>query len=143
MKRRRILSDMAKDMVFVFSAQDIDPYKKSAPKDKPYTLATVSLVDGSICKLIKYPDNSGKVVGGFADGTIIAPLNDQTFVIGYPNGARGRMEKLPGGCFKIYRPDKTITTMTKDPAGRYSIRNNELGYMGEAAPDRSGPSVRV
>ncbi len=132
------LSGMAKDMVFVFSVQDIDPYKKSAPTDRPYTLLSARLVDGTMCKLVKYPDNSGKVVGGFADGTIIAPLDDQTFVVGYPNGARGRLEKLPGGGCKIYRPDKTVTTLTKSPAGRYSIRNTELGYMGEATPDRSG-----
>jgi hypothetical protein len=131
-------SDMAKDMVFVFSAQDVDPYKKSAPTDKPYTLLTCHLIDGSLCKFIKYPDNSGKVEGGFADGTIIAPLDQNTFIVGYPNGARAKLEKLSGGGFKIYRPDGSITTMTKSESGRYSIRNSVLGYMGDAFPDRSG-----
>ncbi len=129
---------MAEGMVFVFSAQDIDPYEKHAPTDKPYTDLTVALVDGSTCSLIKYPDNSGKIVGGFADGTIIAPLTGNTFVVGYPNGARGRLEKLPGGGCKIYRPDNTVTTMKKNMAGRFSIRNSQLGYLGEAMPDRTG-----
>jgi hypothetical protein len=131
-------TDMAKDLMFVFSAQDVDPYKKSAPTDKPYTLFTCHLVDGTLCKVIKYPDNSDKVVGGFADGTIVAPLDQNTFVVGYPNGARGKLEKLPDGGFKIYRPDKSITTMTRSASGRYSIRNNVIGYMGDAFSDRSG-----
>jgi len=131
-------SDMGKDMVFVFSCQDIDPYAKKAPTNKPYTEMTVQLVDGSICSLVRYPDTSAKVEGGFADQTIIAPLNANTFVVGYPNGARGRMEKLPGGIIEIHRPDNTVTTFKKSEAGRYSIRNTKLGYMGEAVPDRNG-----
>lgn len=131
-------SDLAKDMVFVFSAQDVDPYKKSAPTDKPYTFLTCHLIDGTFCKVIKYPDNSGKIEGGFADGTIIAPIDENTFVVGYPNGTRARLEKLPGGNYKIYRPDNSVTTMTKSASGRYSIRNTVLGYMGDAFSDRSG-----
>jgi len=131
---------MAEGMVFVFSAQDIDPYAKKAPTDKPYTMLTVALVDGSICSIVKYPDNSKKVVGGFADGTIIAPLAGNTFVVGYPNGARGKLVSLPGGGYKIYRPDDSVTTFQKQVSGRYSITNDKLGYMGEANPDRSGLS---
>jgi hypothetical protein len=129
---------MAQDMVFVFSAQDIDPYAKGPPKDKPYRLLSVQLVDGSRCELIKYPDDSGKIVGGFADGTIIAPLNPKTYVVGYPNGARGRLEKTSDGGCKVFRPDGTVTTLKKTMSGRFAIRNDQLGYMGDATPDRTG-----
>jgi hypothetical protein len=131
-------SGMAKDLVFVFSVQDVDPYAKSAPKDKPYVLLSVRLVDGSMCDVVKYPDDSDKIVGGFADGTIIAPIGNQQYVVGYPNGTRGRLKKLGGDGYKIYRPDNTITTLKKTASGRYSIRNTKLGYMGEAVPDRNG-----
>jgi hypothetical protein len=131
---------MAEGMVFVFSAQDIDPYDKKAPKDKPYTMMTIALVDGTTCSIVKYPDNSKKVVGGFADGTIIAPLTANTFVVGYPNGARGKLVGSPGGNYKIYRPDNTVTTFQKTMSGRYTIRNDQGGYMGEAVPDRTGLS---
>lgn len=129
---------MAQDMVFVFSAQDIDPYAKGPPKDKPYRLLSVQLVDGSRCSLIKYPDDSKKIVGGFADGTIIAPISPKTYVVGYPNGARGRLEKTSDGGAKIFRPDGSVTTLKKSMSGRFSIRNDKLGYMGDATPDRTG-----
>ncbi len=132
------LSGMGKDMVFVFSCQDIDPYAKKAPTNKPYVDLSIRLVDGTICKLVKYPDNSAKIEGGFADGTIIAPLSGNTFAVGYPNGVYGRLEKLPAGGFKIYRPDNTITTLQKSASGRYHLRNTKFGYMGEAIPDRTG-----
>jgi hypothetical protein len=129
---------MAEGLVFVFSTQDVDPYARTAPKDKPYTLLSCQLVDGSFCSVIKYPDSSMKIVGGFADGTIIAPLSAKTFVVGYPNGTLGRLEKMPNDGYKIYRPDKTITTLKKTASGGYAIRNDKFGYMGEATPDRNG-----
>jgi hypothetical protein len=129
---------MAQDMVFVFSAQDIDPYAKGPPKDKPYRLLSVRLVDGSQCSVIKYPDNSKKIVGGFANGTIIAPLSPNIFVVGYPNGARGRLEKTSDGGYKVFRPDGTVTTLKQTMSGQFSIRNDKLGYMGDATPDRTG-----
>src|SRR5271168_746380 len=114
------MKGMAQDMVFVFSAQDIDPYAKGPPKDKPYRLLSVQLVDGSRCSLMKYPDDSGKIVGGFADGTIIAPLSPKTYVVGYPNGARGRLEKTSDGGCKVFRPDGTVTVLKKQMSGRFS-----------------------
>ena len=126
-------------LVFVFSAQDLDPYNKSAPTDKPYTALSVALVDGTTCDVIKYPDGSAKVAGGFADDTIIAPLDAKTFVVGYPNGARGEMVKI-GQSYKIYRPDDSVTTIEKTMSGRYSITNDRLGYMGDAMSDRTGLS---
>ncbi len=87
-------SGMLKDSMFVFSAKDFDPYDKKAPKNKPYTLLEIQMIDGSEASVIKYPDNSGKVVGGFADGTIIAPSGPKTFIVAYPNGVRGKLVKV-------------------------------------------------
>jgi len=132
------MSDMAKDSVLVFSAKAFDPYDKSAPTNKPYTLLEIQLVDGSECSLIKYPDNSGKIKGGYADGTIIAPLTENSFIVAYPNGVRGRLVKVSGNEFDIYRPDKTITRITKTAAGDYTIKNSKLGYIGTARTDTLG-----
>lgn len=131
-------SDMLKDTMFVFSAKDFDPYDKQAPKDKPYTLLEIQLVDGEQASLIKYPDNSGKIVGSYADGTIIAPAGRDTFIVAYPNGARGKMVKVNGIEYKIYRPDNTVTTIKKSMDGGYEISNSKTGFMGEANPDREG-----
>lgn len=131
-------SDMLKDAIFVFSAKDVDPYDKSIPKDKPYTALEATLVDGSSASLIKYPDGSGKIVGGFADGTIIAPAGQGVYIVAYPNNVRGKMVKVSSNEFQIYRPDNTITTIKQNNNGGYSIRNSKIGYMGEAQPDRLG-----
>jgi hypothetical protein len=131
-------SDMLKDTVFVFSAKDVDPYDKSPPSDKPYTLLEITYIDGSSASLIKYPDNSGKIVGGFADGTIIAPTAKDTFIVAYPNGVRGKLVKISGSEYKIYRPDNSITTIKKTMSGGYEITNDKIGYMGSAQPDRLG-----
>jgi len=131
-------SNMLKDAIFVFSAKDVDPYEKSPPSDKPYTLLEARLIDGSSASLIKYPDGSGKIVGGFADGTIIAPVDRGTYIVAYPNGARGKMVKVSGVEYKIYRPDNSITTVKQTMSGGYEITNDKIGYMGTARPDRLG-----
>jgi len=131
-------SGMLKDSMFVFSAKDFDPYDKSAPKNKPYTLLEIQMIDGSEASVIKYPDNSGKIVGGYADGTIIAPAGPNTYIVAYPNGARGKLVKVSGNEYDIYRPDNTITRITKTASGDYDIKNNKLGYMGTARTDTLG-----
>ncbi len=131
-------SGMLKDSMFVFSAKDFDPYDKQAPTNKPYTLLEIRMIDGSEASLIKYPDNSGKVVGGFADGTIIAPSGPKTFIVAYPNGARGKLVKISGNEFDIYRPDNTVTRCTKTMSGDYEMTNSKLGYMGTARTDTEG-----
>ncbi len=129
---------MLVDSAFVFSAKDFDPYDKKAPTDKPYTLLEMQMVDGSQASLTKFPDNSGKIVGGFADGTIIAPSGPNTFIVAYPNGVRGKLVKVSGNEFDIYRPDKTVTRFTKNAGGDYEIKNSKLGYMGTARTDTLG-----
>lgn len=128
---------MGKDMVLLFSVQDVDPYEKKAPTNRPYELLTFRLIDGSRASLIKYPDGSGRIEGSFADGTVIIPTSDREFLVKYPNGAKGRLVKT-GSDIKVYRPDKTVTTFKKGMSGGYSVSNNKLGYWGEAVPDRTG-----
>lgn len=131
-------SGMLKDSMFVFSAKDFDPYDKKAPTNKPYTLLEIQMIDGSEASVIKYPDNSGKVVGGFADGTIIAPAGPNTYIVAYPNGVRGKLVKLSNNEYDIYRPDNTITRITKTASGDFELKNNKLGYIGTARTDTLG-----
>jgi hypothetical protein len=131
-------SNMLKDTIFVFSAKDVDPYDQSPPTNKPYTLLEIRFIDGSSAELIKYPDNSGKVQGGFADGTIICPEGNNSFIVAYPNGVRGKMVKLSSNEYKIYRPDNSVTTIKKTMSGGYEITNDKIGYMGTARPDSLG-----
>lgn len=131
-------SDMLKDTIFVFSAKDVDPYDEPPPKDKPYTLMEIQYVDGSHASIIKYPDNSAKIVGGYADGTIIAPNGPNTFIVAYPNGVRGKMVKVSPLEYKVYRPDNTVTVIKKNMSGSYEISNSKSGYIGTADPDREG-----
>lgn len=131
-------SDLMKDTVFVFSAKDVDPYDQGPPSDKPYTALEMRFIDGSQASLIKYPDNSGKIVGGFADGTIIAPISQNTFIVAYPNGVRGKLVKESDSLYKIYRPDNSITTVKKTMSGDFSVTNDKIGYMGTARTDQLG-----
>lgn len=133
------MSDMAKDMVLVFSVQDIDPYeKKGPPKDRTAIVLKFTLADGSNCYLRRFPDRSYAIEDGFADGTVLIPREESDdYLVRYPNGARGRMVKH-GDNVTIFRPDKTTTTVMKTMSGGYSVRNTEFGYMGEARPDSTG-----
>ena len=129
---------VGRDLLFVFSARnDLDPYAGKAPSNKPYEFASFRLVDGTMCSLTKYPDGSEKIVGGFADGTIIAPVHKDKYVVGYPNGALGTMVKV-GEKYIIYRPDKTTTTVEKTASGNYKVHNSKFGYMGEGLADQTG-----
>ncbi len=130
--------NMLRDSILLFSAQDIDPYDRSAPTDKPYTLCEARMVDGSQASVIKYPDGSGKVVGGFADGTIMAPSGSNTWIVAYPNGVRGNLVKESSSIYKVYRPDDSITTIKKTMSGGYSISNDKIGTMGDLRTDQLG-----
>ena len=130
--------NMLRDSILLFSAQDIDPYDRSAPTDKPYTLCEARMIDGSQASVIKYPDGSGKVVGGFADGTIMAPSGQNTWIIAYPNGVRGKLVKESSSLYKIYRPDDSITTIKKTMSGGFSISNDKIGTMGDLRTDQLG-----
>jgi hypothetical protein len=128
---------IGRDLVMTLSVQDFDAYEGKPPTDKPYELASFRLVDGSMCSLMKYPDGSCKVDGGFADGTIVAPLSAGRYIVGYPNGVRGSIEKS-GSQVKVYRPDNTVTTFEKTLSGNYKIHNSSIGYMGEGLTDQTG-----
>jgi hypothetical protein len=130
--------NMLRDSILLFSAQDIDPYDLSAPKDKPYTLCEATMIDGSSASVIKYPDNSAKIVGGFADGTIIVPIGQNTWIVAYPNGVRGKLVKESSALYKIYRPDESVTTIKKTMSGDYDISNNQIGTMGTLRTDQLG-----
>ena len=127
-------ANFLKDSIFVFSAQDIDPYTAKKPSKKPYISYEMRIVDGSSATVTKYPDGSSRIDGSYLDGTILAPLAPRAMVIAYPNGARGKMVK-EGNEVKIYRPDKTITTLKQTMSGTYEATNNQLGYLGSARPE--------
>jgi hypothetical protein len=131
--------EMGKDMAFVFSS-DFDPYdKEKAPVDKPAIILEMNLVDGSTAYLWRFPDNSFAVQGGFADNTVIDPLEDKPneYLVKYPNGAKGRIVRT-GSTTKIYRPDDSVTTIEKTPRGDYRMNNDKIGFMGEAHTDPTG-----
>jgi len=129
--------DMGKDMVLIFSVQDIDPYEKPVNPNKPYEQLQVRYIDGTGSSVIRYPDKSAKMQGGFADGTVIVPQSPLQFEVFYPNGLKGRLEKTGGGA-KIYRPDNSVTTISRNSSGSLSISNDKMGYMGLATPDQTG-----
>lgn len=131
--------DMGKDLVFVFSVQDIDPYeKKGPPKNRPAIVLKFNMVDGSSCFLRRFPDGSYAIEDGFADGTVLIPREDAgDYLIKYPNNTRGRMVKH-GDNVTIFRPDNTTTTVIKTASGGFQVSNTKFGYMGEARPDSTG-----
>jgi hypothetical protein len=135
------MEDMGKDMIFVFSVQDVDPYaKKGPPSNKPSIVMQMAMVDGTIAYLHRFPDNSFAVEDGFADGTVMMPGNDGDFIIKYPNHVQGRVV-FQGNQILIYRPDKTITTFKKTASGAYDVSNTKFGYMGTARADDTGDKL--
>ncbi|CAN5448117.1 hypothetical protein BH11CYA1_BH11CYA1_37360 [soil metagenome] len=133
------MKGLSEDMVFVFSCQDIDPYKKGPSVDKPCIVLKFNMVDGSACYLRRFPDGSYAIEDGFADGTVILPeASTGAYLIKYPNGVKGKLVRKANGSTVVYRPDKTITTIAKTNSGGYTVRNDKMGYMGEARPDRTG-----
>lgn len=137
--------DMAKDMVLVFSVQDIDPYEqKGVPKNRPAIVLKMTMADGSNCYLRRFPDGSYAVEDGFANGTVLIPRKETSdYLVKYPNGVQGRMVKDTSGTITIYRPDKTVTTFAKTAAGGYTVNNTKFGYMGDARPDSTGVNYEV
>lgn len=131
---------LGRDMVMFLSVQDIDPYDRKPPKNKPYTSCYIRLIDGSSATLIRYPDDSYKISGGIFNNTVIVPKQGNTYVIKYPNGTKGRVERLGDGLTKIYRPDRTVTTIKRNMSGSLSISNDKLGYLGSATPNTGGAS---
>lgn len=127
-------SMFVKDSIFVFSAQDIDPYVTKPDPKKPYEAFELRIVDGSSAIVTRFPDGSAKVEGSYLDGTICAPLSRGSWVIGYPNGARGKLVQ-DGRNLVLYRPDKTITTMKPGMDGGYDAINSKLGFIGTARPE--------
>ncbi len=132
--------DFAKDMVLVFSVQDIDPYEsKGVPKNRPAIMLQFNMADGSKCYLRRFPDGSYAIEEGFANGTVLIPRRESNdYLVKYPNGVNGRMVKDNTGNITIYRPDKTVTTVAKTASGGYSVSNTKFGYMGDARPDSTG-----
>ncbi len=132
-------SDFAKDMVLVFSVQDIDPYeKKGPPKNRTAIVLKFTMADGTSCFLRRFPDGSYAIEDGFADGTVLIPRQDTNdYLVKYPNNTRGRMVKH-GDNVTIFRPDNTTTTVEKTMSGGFTVRNTKFGYMGEARPDSTG-----
>ena len=130
--------DMAQDMVFVFSVQDINPYDKtSPPSNRQVVVMEFTMVDGSTAYLHQFPDGSYAIENGFADGTVINPTSPTHYIIKYPNGVSGTVVRQ-NDQVTVYRPDHTITTAKKEPSGSYRISNSKFGYMGEARPDDTG-----
>lgn len=137
------LDGMAKDMVFVFSVQDIDPYeKKGPPKNRPAIVLKMTMIDGSTAYLRRFPDNSFAVEDGFADGTVLVPTERNHYIIKYPNGFNGKVV-ISSSSIIVYRPDKSITTFKKTMSGGYTATNDKLGYLGEARPDRTGVHYEI
>ncbi|MBS2006933.1 MAG: hypothetical protein JST01_07830 [Cyanobacteria bacterium SZAS TMP-1] len=129
------LSDMGKDMVLVFSVQDIDPYaKKGPPSNKPAIVMKMTMVDGSTAYLHHFPDNSFAVEDGFADGTVMVPGDNGEYIVKYPNNVQGKLV-FQHNKILIYRPDKTVTTFEKTASGSYEVSNTKFGYMGTARAD--------
>ncbi|MDZ4836366.1 MAG: hypothetical protein SGJ27_21540 [Candidatus Melainabacteria bacterium] len=139
------MHDMARDMVFVFSVQDIDPYEqKGVPANRPAIVLKFTMVDGTSCFLRRFPDGSYAIEDGFADGTVLLPRKETgDYLVNYPNGFQGRMVKASDGNITIYRPDKTETKFTKNASGGYTATNTKLGYLGEARPDTTGVQYEV
>ncbi len=137
--------DMGKDMVLVFSVQDVDPYEqKGVPKNRPAIVLKMNMVDGTSCYLRRFPDGSYAMEDGFANGTVLIPRKEtRDYLVKYPNGVQGRMVKDNSGTITIYRPDKTVTTFAKTADGGYSINNTKFGYMGDARPDSTGVNYEV
>ncbi|CAN5296221.1 hypothetical protein BH11CYA1_BH11CYA1_31420 [soil metagenome] len=130
--------DMAQDMVFVFSVQDINPFDKtSPPTNRQVVVMEFTMVDGSTAYLHQFPDGSYAIENGFADGTVINPTSPTHYIIKYPNGVSGTVVRQ-NNLITVYRPDNTITTVKKEPSGDYRISNSKFGYMGEARSDDNG-----
>lgn len=130
---------LAKDLSLFLSVQDIDPYEEKGPDfSKPAVVLVIRYTDGQKCSLVRFPDRSFRAVGSIFDGTVLIPQSSSTFLVKYPNGARGKLKRINSNLIKSYRPDGTVTTMQKQMSGRFRISNDKQGYLGMASTDRSG-----
>lgn len=130
---------LAKDLFMFLSVQDIDPYEKSGPPlDKKATILHIRYTDGSTCEIVRYPDRSFRANGSVFDGTVVIPDGPTGFIVKYPNGVQGRLERDSSGQVKIFRPDKTVTTLKKTMSGAFEISNDKLGYLGTARTSETG-----
>lgn len=133
------MGDLGKDMFLAFSVSGADPYEMPEHPDIPYIEAEAQFVDGSSSNILKYPDGSVRISGGFLDGTFACKQSDGLFIVQYPNGARGTMKMTGTGC-EVIRPDNTLTTITRSGGGAFRVVNSKLGYMGDITPDKTGLS---
>ncbi len=131
-------NDMGKDLILAFSVQDYDPYAEKPSGNKPYVVAEATLTDGSNAQIVKFPDKSLLIKGGFADGTYACPTGAGIYTICYPNGVQGVMKILPGGGYQIARPDNTVTTISRTNENTFRISNSKIGYMGDINTDETG-----
>jgi hypothetical protein len=135
-------SSMGKDAMFVFSASDFDPYasKPSENPKRPYVIGDIEFVDGSKSEIMRFPDRSLRIYGGFDDGTFACPktADGNTYDVKYPNGASGELAFSSDGSAVIKRPDGTITKINKTAGGGYKVTNSKLGYIGDINTDETG-----
>lgn len=134
------MSDLGKDLFLAFSVGGADPYQMPADPNIPYVAAEAQFVDGSASNIVKYPDKSFRVEGGFLNGTYACSQEDGNYIVFYPNGAKGKLKPLADEGYEILRPDNTVTIVTKTGSGSYRMVNDKLGYMGDITPDTTGLS---
>lgn len=144
------MTDLHKDMQLWMSMDDNlqDPYDINKPPiDKPVIVMEMNLIDGSSGYVWRFPDDSFAIEGSYLDNTVLVPIKNENneWIIKYPNGATGRVDKV-GNTTTIYRPDKTTTTISQVGQGKakeYRIENSKLGYMGDAHGDPSGVNYEL
>ena len=135
-------SNMGKDAMFVFSASDFDPYasKPSQNPKRPYVIGDIEFVDGSKSEIVRFPDRSLRIYGGFDDGTYACPrtADSNAYDVRYPNGGSGELAFSSDGTAVIKRPDGTTTKINKTSSGGYKVTNSKLGYIGDINTDETG-----
>ncbi len=127
------LEYMAKDSAFVFSAQDYDANKSSAPKNKPYEDYHIRWVDGTRSNIIRYPNGEQVIATGHRAGTVITPIDKSKSDILYSNGQHGTLIKSDEGGYTIVRDKKVIMQLSPKIGGGYYI-SNANGEMGTIEP---------
>jgi hypothetical protein len=123
---------MGKDAAFVFSAQDYDANKTSAPKG-PYQEYHIRWSDGTRSNIVKYPDGKRVITSGYRSGTVITPLNDNTLDIQYTNGHHSTARQTDNGGWVISRYDGKTFRLTPTMDGGFYITGSS-GEMGTIEP---------
>jgi len=124
---------MGKDAAFVFSAQDYDANKTSAPSGRPYEEYHIRWDDGTRSNIIRYPDGKRVITSGYRTGTIITPVNDVTFDIQYPNGHHSTARETENGGYIISRYDGKTFRLSPQMGGGFYITGPD-GEMGTLEP---------